>query len=233
MADRDSRGHVHTAEGVQCQPDGGMAARAITLDAYGQASAAVLRIARETGVPIGSRQIWPDSATTVHYAEPAAGLRIARALEHAAVRVVRDYIRDARVAGLWWHEIGGALGLGPDAKEGGQALGEAAFGYAAGESSLSWRASFGWTCPACGQSVTDRARTSRTRRTTRAATWTGASAWPSALPPAAPGGTRRAEAAISLPARPGSQAPRRRCRSRSDPQQAGLQQAAAGVGPRR
>jgi hypothetical protein len=92
----------------------------------------------------------------VHYAEPAAGLRIARALEHAAVRVVRDYIRDARVAGLWWHEIGGALGLGPDAKERGQALGEAAFGYAAGGSSLSWRASFGWTCPACGQSVTDR-----------------------------------------------------------------------------
>jgi hypothetical protein len=156
MTDRGSRGHVHTAEGVQCQPDIGAEARAVTLGAYGQASAAVLRIARETDVPIGSRQIWPDSATTVHYAEPAAGLRIARALEHAAVRVVGDYIRRARVDGVWWHEIGEALGLGPDAKERGQALGEAAFEYAAGESSLSGRASFGWTCPVCGQSVTDR-----------------------------------------------------------------------------
>jgi hypothetical protein len=58
--------------------------------------------------------------------------------------------------GVWWHEIGGALGPGPGAKERGEALGEAAFGYAAGESSLSWRASFGWTCPVCGQSVTGR-----------------------------------------------------------------------------
>jgi hypothetical protein len=92
----------------------------------------------------------------VHYAEPAAGLRIARALEHAAARVARDYIRHARRTEVSWHEIGAALGLGPDANERGQALGEAAFGYAAGESGLPWRASFGWTCPACGQSVTDR-----------------------------------------------------------------------------
>jgi hypothetical protein len=133
-----------------------VAARAVTLGACGQAGGAVLRVARETGVPAGSRQVWPDSAATVHYAGPAAGLRIARALEHAAVRVAGDYLRHARVDGVWWHEIGGALGPGPDARERGQAIGEAAFGYAAGESSLSGRASFGWTCPACGQSVTGR-----------------------------------------------------------------------------
>src|SRR4249919_1555760 len=130
MADRDSRGHVHTAEGGRCQPVGGVAARAIALGACGQASAAGLRIARETGVPIGSRQIWPDSAATVHYAEPAAGLRIARA---ASTR--RCGWSVATSATPAWTASGGRRsaghwGLGPDARERGQALGEAAFGYA-------------------------------------------------------------------------------------------------------
>ena len=156
VADRGSRGHVHAAEGGRCQPDGGVAARAVTPGACGQASAAVLRMARGTGVPVGSRQVWPGSAATVHYAEPAAGVRIARA---ASTR--RCGWSVATSATPAWTASGGRRsaghwGLGPDARERGQALGEAAFGYAAGESSLSGRASFGWTCPACGQSVTGR-----------------------------------------------------------------------------
>src|ERR1700733_1891357 len=68
--------------------------------------AAVLSIARQTGAEIRERPIWPGAESTMRYAEPVEGLRIASGLEEAAAYVVRDYIRYARRDGRSWLEIG-------------------------------------------------------------------------------------------------------------------------------
>ncbi len=134
----------------------------IARDAYQAGISAVQRIARETGTETMSRPVRPGEAAVLHYAEPGAGLRIAHALETAAVRVTRDYIRYAREAGQAWHEIGAALDLGPVAAAREIPLAYAAFEYATGPGAFgaeSWRfdyVTFPWTCPACAQTINDR-----------------------------------------------------------------------------
>lgn len=62
----------------------------IARDAYQSGTSAVQRIARESGTEIMSRLVQPGETAVLRYAEPGAGLRIAHALEMAAVRVTRD-----------------------------------------------------------------------------------------------------------------------------------------------
>lgn len=71
----------------------------------------------------------PSSPTTPDV-ELAAGMAVARATELAARRRARDYIKDAREAGMTWQEIGAVLGLVEGGDVVGDSLGECAFSYA-------------------------------------------------------------------------------------------------------
>ncbi len=118
----------------------------------------IASIARETATPMVTRPAWPGARSTFEYAEPAAGIAIARQLEVAARYQVRRYIKHAREAGLSWQQIGAALGITGGGDGVAQAIAEAAFDYAAGPTD-NWRGydqSFAWTCQACGQGIQDR-----------------------------------------------------------------------------
>jgi hypothetical protein len=67
------------------------------------------------------------------------------------------YIKTARADGMGWHELGALLGVGPDAIEDGVSVAEAAFSFAAGRPASSWEELMvWWTCPACGETISDR-----------------------------------------------------------------------------
>jgi hypothetical protein len=121
-------------------------------------SAAALRLAYITGAPVVHAPPWPGASFTEEQPEPGAGIRIALALERAARAGVRVYIARAREAGMSWHEVGGALGVAELAQERGSSVAEAAWAYAAGRPAhLSGRpGEFRWTCPDCGEVVSDR-----------------------------------------------------------------------------
>ena len=134
-------------------------------------SAAVLRLAYMTGAQIVQAPPWPGASFTEEQPEPGAGIRIALALERAAHAGVRVLIARAREAGMSWHEVGEALGVAELARARGSSLGEAAWEYTAGRAAhLSGQpGEFRWTCPACGEVVSDRARAGEARpRTSRA-----------------------------------------------------------------
>jgi hypothetical protein len=121
-------------------------------------SAAVLRLAYMTGAQIVQAPPWPGASFTEEQPEPGAGIRIALALERAARAGVRVYIARAREAGMSWHEVGGALGVAELTQERGSSVAEAAWEYAAGRPAhLSGQpGEFRWTCPDCGEVVSDR-----------------------------------------------------------------------------
>lgn len=132
------------------------ARKVIAREARTAAGAAVQRIAREIGAAILSRPVYPGAASTEHYAEPGAGIRIARALEQAAAQVTRDYIRHAREGGKGWQEIGAALGAGARASREGIGVDEAAFRISTGyNSGPPGPAVFRWSCRGCGLLITD------------------------------------------------------------------------------
>jgi hypothetical protein len=58
---------------------------------------------------------------------------------------------------MTWYEIGEVLGLADVAMERGSTLAEAAFEYAAD------RSDFRWTCPGCGELISDRGASTATR----------------------------------------------------------------------
>ena len=126
-------------------------------------SAAVLRLAHLTGARIVWVPPWPGASFTEEQPEPGAGIRIALALEHAARAGVRVFIARAREAGMSWHEVGEALGVAELAQARGSSLGEAAWEYAAERSAyLSGQPGvFRWTCPDCGEVVSDRGPSGR------------------------------------------------------------------------
>lgn len=121
-----------------------------------EADAAVLRIARQAGAELRQRPALPGAASTISYAEPGTGLAAARALELAAIRQAKDYVRHAREDGMSWRDIGAALGVGADS--GGGSAG-AAYDYAAGDAagrpSWSYDRSFRWICPSCDGAIRD------------------------------------------------------------------------------
>ncbi len=121
----------------------------------------VIRLARDSGASLVTRPMYSSaSEPTVRDAEPLAGARAAQALEHAAQRAARDYIRQAREAGYDWDQIGRTLGLHPgrDADQEGAGPADAAYTYAAGhpDTDAPWRPrSFSWTCRSCDQNISD------------------------------------------------------------------------------
>ena len=119
---------------------------------------AILRMARAAGAEIRERPIWPGSAITGQYADPAKGIRFALMLRDSATQAIREHIKRGRQEGLTWHQVGEALNLAAVAEERGAPLGEVAFDYAADvEHARPWSTpSFPWTCPACGALVSDR-----------------------------------------------------------------------------
>ena len=124
------------------------------LNVYYDQNTAVLNDARREGTAVDSRPAWHGaSAATISFAEPLAGIRLARTRAAAAQRVVGDYIRHARQAGSTWYAIGQALGL-----DGQGDLSDAAVDYAIGPVDAWSRldASFSWTCLECSGHIADR-----------------------------------------------------------------------------
>jgi hypothetical protein len=121
---------------------------------------AVHGLARELGAQATSRPMFrhdPDSPAVRDY-DPAPGMRAARAVELAARRMTRDYVKVARQDGMSWHQIGAALGLTADTEHG-STVADAAFALAAGDPgsyyARTYGRSFPWTCPACRGVVSD------------------------------------------------------------------------------
>jgi hypothetical protein len=81
-------------------------------DAYFAARSAVIRLAEADGAQIHELPAWPGAASTTRCAEPLAGIRAAQILERTAARVIRDYVRHAREAGIGWREVGPAPSRG-------------------------------------------------------------------------------------------------------------------------
>jgi hypothetical protein len=139
-------------------PGAGDAHPTLAQEAGTAVSAAVLRLAYMTGAQTVQAPPWPGASFTEEQPEPGAGIRIALALERAARAGVRVYIARAREAGMSWHEVGGALGVGELAPARGSSVAETAWEYAAGPSArLSGQPGvFRWVCPDCGEVVNDR-----------------------------------------------------------------------------
>jgi hypothetical protein len=97
----------------------------------------------------------PGSPAVRDY-DPGFGMRAARAVELAARRMARDYVKAARQDAMSWHQIGAALNLIAD---NGGTIADAAFAFAAGDPGSYYARTFGrsfpWTCPACGGVVSD------------------------------------------------------------------------------
>ena len=92
-------------------------------------------------------------------ARPAAALRVARQVELAARAEIGRQIRRAREDGLSWHEIGALLGFAPLAADSKTSVAQYAFDYTIGpHPEAPWYDPpvFAWTCPACGQMISDR-----------------------------------------------------------------------------
>lgn len=88
--------------------------------------------------------------------EPAAALEAARELERAARAAQVSYIRLAREAGRSWYEIGQALDLHWKAVVNKEAIDDEAYAYALRDDPRpGWR-TFGWTCPACRELISDK-----------------------------------------------------------------------------
>jgi len=120
-------------------------------------SAAVLHLARLTGAQTVDRPPWPGASFTEQQAEPGDGIRATLALERSARAGVRVYVQRGREAGMTWAQVGEALGLAEIAAARGSGLGWAAFEYASDAAAYlpgTFR-SFGWTCPDCGELVSD------------------------------------------------------------------------------
>lgn len=117
--------------------------------------AAILRMARAAGTEIQERPAWPGAASTIRYADPAAGIRFARILGDAARHCEHGYVQYARETGLTWEQVGAALSLEADH---GRSPGEAAFEHVTDAEHARPFAdlAFHWTCPACSQGVSDR-----------------------------------------------------------------------------
>jgi len=131
------------------------AATSAASDAYWQAQASVLQLAKAGGAEMRERPSWPGSISTTRYAEPLAGIRAAQTVQHAAGRVVGDYVTYARGEGIGWREIGEALGLAGDGERSGYDLAVAGYEHVTAEPDRSWERSFYYTCPACEQGISD------------------------------------------------------------------------------
>lgn len=122
-------------------------------DAYRTIRQRVRDDARKAGVEIREKPSAGLSSMTVFYAEPLAGIRMARTYEHAAARLAAEYVTLARGDGIGWLDIGRALGLEGD---GDDDIMTAVYERAVGPYSGMSPAYVYFTCSACGQRITDR-----------------------------------------------------------------------------
>jgi hypothetical protein len=121
---------------------------------------AVHGLAREMGAQATSQPMFrhdPGSPAVRDY-DPAAGMSAARAVELAARRMARDYVKVARQDGMTWRQIGETLSLAADTKNY-RTVADAAFDFAAGDPgshyARTYGRTFGWTCPECLGVVSD------------------------------------------------------------------------------
>jgi hypothetical protein len=123
---------------------------------------AALTLAGDSGAQTITRPAFPGSESSVRDIEPTARMRAARDLELAARHAALRYIRDAREAGLDWHDIGEALNItaGGDAQQADETVAEAAYTYATrnpdAEAARRYGRSFTWECPCCDRRIADR-----------------------------------------------------------------------------
>jgi hypothetical protein len=124
---------------------------------------AVLDIVCQSGGRTVIRPIFsqrPDLHMTTTDAEPMAGILAVRQVEHAARKLTREYVRQAREDGHTWQEIGAALDLSASAAHRGVSLAEAAYDDMAGDPDSEYASQYGrtfaWTCPTCRAVVSDR-----------------------------------------------------------------------------
>lgn len=101
--------------------------------------------------------MWPGAATTMRYADPAAGIGFARMLADAIRHAEHRYVQHAREHGMTWQQAGQALGLTQAAEQRGARLAEVAFEYATGaEHAQPFETlTFGWHCYSCGHYISD------------------------------------------------------------------------------
>ena len=130
------------------------AAAAASSHARSAMERAAVEIAAANGAEVAEEHAWPGSLIMVSRTEPLAGIRAAGVLRNLAARIEHGYIRRARERGDTWQEIGTALGLDAAAHE----LGERAFEHVTDAEHAERFAglSFAWTCPGCGELVSDR-----------------------------------------------------------------------------
>jgi hypothetical protein len=123
----------------------------IAAEAESAARHEVLRLAESAAAEVREEPLFPGARSMTRRPVPLAGIRMARSLEHAAVRVAASFVRGAREDGIDWRTIGEALGLEPDDGD----IATAAWEHAAGPRYRMDPLYFGWTCPACAQRVRD------------------------------------------------------------------------------
>ena len=103
----------------------------------------------EVAVPIGE-----TSLTRPGVDDALAGIGAAHLVRRVAEAAVAEYAVEARAAGRSWAEIGAALGITGEDWLG--AVAERAFDQIAGTDRVGWsRSSVHWTCPECGERITD------------------------------------------------------------------------------
>jgi hypothetical protein len=119
------------------------------------ARSATHQLALDAGAELTTRPLFVGADVTTRDVEPLVGLQASHDLELAAGDLARTYTRQAREAGLSWHDIGTAMHLG----SAGRTPAEAAFSYAAGDPDThharTYGRSIGWTCATCSKTITD------------------------------------------------------------------------------
>jgi hypothetical protein len=118
----------------------------------------VLRLAYMMGAQIVQAPPWPGASFTEEQPEPAqaSGSPWRWSAQRAPVCVCTSPGPARRACP--WHEVGEALGVAELAQARGSSVAEAAWEYAAGRPAhlCGQRGVFRWTCPDCGEVVSDR-----------------------------------------------------------------------------
>lgn len=130
-------------------------------DARAAIGTLIVRLVGDADGEIRERPLRPGGAFMTREAEPAAGIRAALAVQQAARNTVCSYIAAARSDGQAWSQIGdvlresGAITEADLTDDSAYYVAIAAFEYAAGPAGMFREPTFVWTCPACGNGISD------------------------------------------------------------------------------
>jgi hypothetical protein len=117
----------------------------------------VLKLAEAEGAEITEEPFFPGSLSKTRYAEPLAAIGASLTMEGFARQVKHQSAKRAREAGITWLAIGEVIKgelTGDDLD--GYTLAVRAYEYFTGPPDIWHQPIFSWTCPACGQHVSDR-----------------------------------------------------------------------------